>query len=109
MPDTISQTDGFGYADDNKALFSPESEFDRAVDALGTWLKEIKMSLNINKTNINKNLKDKMTASLNNQCLPITRSEKDVKLIVNDIRNWTENCSKICSKRLSAFFKTKES
>ena len=48
-----------------------------------------------------------MTASLNNQCLPVTRSQKDLGLIVNDFLNWTENCSKRCSKGLSGLFQSK--
>ena len=66
-----------------------------------------KMSVNISKTNI-MNLNGKMTASLNNQCFPVTQSQKDLGLIVNDSLNWTANCSKRCPKGLSALFQIKK-
>ena len=53
------------------------------------------------------NLKGKMTASLYNQCLPITRSQKDLGLIVNDSLNWTENCGKRFSNGFSDLFQIK--
>ena len=52
LPDTMPQADSFGYADDNKAIFSAESGLGRSVDALATWLKANKMSVNFSKTNI---------------------------------------------------------
>ena len=53
------------------------------------------------------NLKGKMTANLYNQCLPITWSQKDLGLIVNDSLNWTENCGKRCSNGFSDLFQIK--
>ena len=71
LPDTMPQSDSLGYADDYKAIFSAQSGLDRAMDALAIWLRENKMSVDISKTNI-MNLRVKMTASLFNQCLPVT-------------------------------------
>ena len=42
--DTMTQADSFGNADDNKAIFSAQIGFGRAVDALAKGLKEDKMS-----------------------------------------------------------------
>ena len=50
------------------------------------------------------NLKGKMKASLNNQFLPVTWSQNYLGLVVNDSLSLTENCTKSCSKGLSAIF-----
>ena len=106
LPETMNDTDSFGYADDFKAILLNQTSLDTATLKIEKWLHENKMQPNIKKSTL-LGIKGDLKASLLNKNLSSVNSQRDLGLIVSNKLTWNENCSRRTSKAISALFQIK--
>ena len=108
LPETMNDTDSFGYADDFKAILLNQTSLDTATLKVEKWLHENKMQPNIKKSTL-LGIKGDLKASLLNKNLSSVNSQRDLGLIVSNKLTWNKNCSRRTSKAISALFQIKRS
>ena len=108
LPETMNDTDSFGYADDFKAILLNQTSLDTATLKIEKWLHENKMQPNIKKSTL-LGIKGDLKASLLNKNLSSVNSQRDLGLIVSNKLTWNENSSRRTSKAISALFQVKRS
>ena len=108
LPQTLTDTISYGYADDFKAILMDQVSLNTATSKIESWLDLNKMQPNIKKSTI-LSIKGNLRANMMSKTLSTVDTQKDLGLMVSSNLNWNENCSRRASKAIKAFYQIKRS
>ena len=108
LPEALSHAHNYGYADDYKKTIHVQQRLHDATAALGNWLEQKQMPITTSKTET-MNIKVNMTVTLQGSPVQISKSQKNLVIVISICLHSADKSNKRCSKGLKDLYQKKRS